>query len=193
MITAREVTYGVYGAWRLAHLDPAGMQYLDTSARGFWRSFWAAAVISPAYALMVFMRLAERQAGGVTLRVLLIEIIAYAIGWTAFPLAAWYLLSALDKADRYFGYIVAYNWSYVIQICVYVPLALLDGVGALPDVVIGVLGMTAMAAILYYQYFIARTALQVDVPIAIGLVFMDVMLAILLQGIVETMEMRGAG
>lgn len=193
MITAREIVYGIYGAWRLAHLDPAGMQYLDTSLRGFWRSFWAAAVIAPAYALMVLMRIAERQTDGVTLRILLIEIIAYAIGWTAFPLAAWYLLSALEKADRYVGYIVAYNWSNVLQICVYVPLTLIESTGALPTVVIGLLGLASVAAILYYQYFIARTALQVDVAVAIGLVFMDVMIGILLQGVVDAMEMSGAG
>jgi hypothetical protein len=193
MITAREIIYGVYGAWRLAHLDPAGMQYFDRSLHGFWRSFWAAAVIAPAYALMVFMRIAERQTDGFTLRVLLIEIIAYAIGWTAFPLAAWYLLSALEKADRYFGYIVAYNWSNVLQVCVYVPLTLLEATDMLPTVVISLLGLAAVGAILYYQFFIARTALQVDVPVAIGLVFMDVMIAILLQGIVDAMEMSGAG
>jgi hypothetical protein len=191
MITAREITYGVYGAWRLAHLDPSGMQHLDTSPAGFWRSFWAAAVIAPAYALIVFLRIAERQASGVTPRILLIEIIAYAIGWTAFPLASWYLLSALGKAERYFGYIVAYNWSNTLQICVYVPLTLLERTGALPPVLIGILGMAAVAAILYYQFFIARTALQVDAPIAAGLVFMDVMIAILLQGVVDTLETRG--
>ena len=43
MITAREVSYGLFGAWRLAHLDRRGMEYFDTSIDGFWRSFWAAA------------------------------------------------------------------------------------------------------------------------------------------------------
>jgi hypothetical protein len=189
-ITAREISDSLFGAWRLAHLDPRGMQYFDTSINGFWRSFWAAAVMVPPYALIVILRLMERQATSSSLRIALIEIIAYVIGWTAFPLAAWYLLSALGKQDRYLGYIVAYNWANVLQICVYLPVTALDASGGLPDQIMVVLAMAATAAVIFYQYYIARTALEVDMPIAAGLVFMDLMLGILLHGVVATMEMR---
>jgi hypothetical protein len=189
-ITLREISLGLFGAWRLAHLDPRGMDYFDRSVEGFWRSFWAAAVMAPAYALIVALRLIERPTTSGPLRIALIEIIGYVIGWTAFPLAAWYLLQALGKQDRYFGYIVAYNWANVLQICIYLPVTALNAAGGMPDAVMSVLALAATAAVVFYQYFIARTALQVDMPIAAGIVFMDLMLGILLHGLIVALEMR---
>jgi hypothetical protein len=189
-ITLKEVSLGLFGAWRLAHLDPRGMEYFDRSIDGFWRSFWAAAVMAPAYILIVALRLIERPTTSGSLRIALVEIIGYAIGWTAFPLAAWYMLRALDKQDRYFGYIVAYNWANVLQICVYLPVTALSAAGGLPDAVMSVLALGATAAVVFYQYFIARTALQVDMPIAAGIVFIDLMIGILLHGLIIALETR---
>lgn len=189
-ITVREISLGLFGAWRLAHLDPRGMDYFDRTLDGFWRSFWAAAVMAPAYALIVGLRLIERPTTSGSLRIAAIEIIGYAIGWTAFPLAAWYLLQALGKQDRYLGYIVAYNWANVLQICIYLPITALNASGGMPEAVMSILALAATVAVLYYQYFIARTALQVDMPIAAGIVFMDLLLGIVLHGMVVALETR---
>ena len=48
-----EIAYAFYGAWRLAHLDASGLKYFDTSLDGFWKSFFAAVLVAPAYALIV--------------------------------------------------------------------------------------------------------------------------------------------
>jgi hypothetical protein len=189
-ITVREISLGLFGAWRLAHLDPRGMDYFDRTIDGFWRSFWAAAVMAPAYALIVGLRLIERPTTSGSLRIAAIEIIGYAIGWTAFPLAAWYLLQALGKQDRYLGYIVAYNWANVLQICIYLPITALNASGGMPEAVMSILALAATVAVLYYQYFIARTALQVDMPVAAGIVFMDLLLGIVLHGMVVALETR---
>jgi hypothetical protein len=189
-ISLREISLGLFGAWRLAHLDARGMEYFDRSIEGFWRSFWAAAVTAPAYALIVALRLIERSTESDPLRVVLVETIGYAILWTAFPLASWYLLQALDKQDRYFGYIVAYNWASVLQVCVYLPVAALAASGGMPEAAMSLIALAATAVVVFYQYFIARTALQVDMPIAAGIVFLDLMLGILVQGVIITLEMR---
>ena len=42
--TTREIVFGLYGAWRLAHLDRGGLGYFDASVEGFWKSFFAAAM-----------------------------------------------------------------------------------------------------------------------------------------------------
>ena len=189
MITSREVSYGVFGAWRLAHLDPRGMQYFDTSIEGFWRSFWAAALMAPLYALLVILQLVQREADWDPLRVVLVETIGYAIAWTAFPLAAWYLLAALGKQHRFIPYIVAYNWSNLIQMAVMLPVAALDAADGLPSPLTGIVFMAALAAVLFYQYFIARTALEVDISIAAGLVFVDLMIGVLRQAVVTSLEL----
>jgi hypothetical protein len=53
-----------------------------------------------------------------------------------------------------------------------------------------VLALGTTAAVVFYQYFIARTALQVDMPIAAGIVFIDLMIGILLHGLIIALETR---
>ena len=189
MITAREVSYGLFGAWRLAHLDPRGMQYFDTTIEGFWRSFWAAAIAAPAFALMVALKLSVRTFEVDLLRFVMVEAIGYVILWTAFPLAAWYLLLALGRANRYPGYIVAYNWATVLQFVVTLPIAALIAANGLPTPITAFLRLAILAALLYYQYFVARTALEVDMPIAAGLVLTDLVLSVLRDSVVLVLEL----
>ena len=47
MISPREITLGLYGAFRLALLDVRGMAYFNCTEAGFWRSFTAAAIAAP--------------------------------------------------------------------------------------------------------------------------------------------------
>jgi hypothetical protein len=188
MITAREVSYGVFGAWRLAHLDRRGMEYFDASIAGFWRSFWAAALMAPPYALILAVKFARQEVDLDPLRFILVEAIGYAILWTAFPVAAWYLVAALGRTNRYLGYIVAYNWANVVQIGVTLPIFALVAASGLPAAVARMLWLAVVAAVLFYQYFIAKAALEVDMPVAAGLVFMDYILSILRETVVIALE-----
>jgi hypothetical protein len=190
VITAREVSYGVFGAWRLAHLDPRGMQYFDQSIEGFWRSFWAAALMAPPYALLVMLKLGQRQHDWDPVRVVLIEAIGYAIAWAAFPLVVWYLLAALGKQQRFIPYIVAYNWSSVIPMAVMLPVTALSAAGGLPEPLAGIVFFSTLAAVLFYRYFVARVALETDVLTAAGLVLLDLMLDLVRHGVVNALEMR---
>ena len=54
----QEIVASLYGAWRLMRLDPTGMTYFNLSADGFWRSFFAAVIVAPAYVLFVVVGLA---------------------------------------------------------------------------------------------------------------------------------------
>ncbi|MGQ0665190.1 MAG: hypothetical protein ACT4P2_16730 [Pseudomonadota bacterium] len=171
MITLREVGFGVFGAWRLARLEPTGMRYFDTSIDGFWRSFFAALVVAPGYLVVMLLRHAAQPVAAHPVRVALLEAIGYAIGWTLYPLVAFYLCRAFDVGGRYLGYIVAYNWANVIQAAIYVPAVIVGGL-----LVSGpglLLGLAVMVAILYYQYFIARAALGVGAAVALVFVAVD--------------------
>src|SRR5690606_8518675 len=85
MISSAEIAVSMRGAVRLALRDPAGLAFFDTSIAGFWRSFMAAVLALPAYALLLAAR---DESAGPPLDdpgVLLVEGIAYVIGWFAFP------------------------------------------------------------------------------------------------------------
>lgn len=189
MITAREASYGLFGAWRLAHLDPRGMDYFDKTVEGFWRSFWAAGLSAPLVILILVLRYAYAGGDLDLLRFVLVESIGYAIMWTAYPLAAWYLLQLLGRSNRYIGYIVAYNWANVIQIAASIPIAALIATESLPSPLLSVIWLVILAALLFYQYFVARVALEVDVAVAAGLVFADFMLSMLREAVVQALEL----
>lgn len=188
MITTEELSRGLFGAWRLAHLDPRGLQFFDDSLEGFWRSFWAAAVAAPGYALLVALKLLESPVDEPLARTVLIEGIAYVVGWTAYPLAAFYLVQAIDRLPRYRGYVVAYNWANVLQVAVYLPVLALSASEALPRELSGYIAVAATLVVLYYQWFIARIALEIGGLPAAALVILDLSLALLVNAIADTLH-----
>lgn len=182
---------GIAGAWRLARLDANGFRYFDLSESGFWKSFQAAAIAAPLFVLLILLRGEEHPLSDDPLRAILIEAIGYAIGWTAYPLAAWYLATALGKGGRYIAYIVAYNWATALQIAAFVPLAALSGSGLLPGTAVVLLALLLTSAVIYYQLFIVRTALGIDVLPALGFVAIDLMLGLAIDAVETSLHAAG--
>lgn len=159
MISAIEAARGVYGAWRLAHGDRGGLAYFDSSMDGYWRSFGAAIVALPAYAVLVGLAMV-REPGEINIPgVMLIEAIAYTMDWFAFPLAAVYLARTMGKEHTYARLIVALNWARVVEAAVMVPAALvatLAGQGPLAFIPIVI-----FVGIMVYHWWVTRVALDV--------------------------------
>lgn len=178
------LTRSVYGAWRLARMDPAGMSLFELSIPGFWRSFYAAAVVVPFYLALVLLRFDQEHDLGAVFELLpfvAVKLIAYAVAWAAFPLVMLALVRLLSLDAFYIPYIIAYNWAAVIQIAVFLPAALIEASGLLPEALGAIVMMVATAAILFYQWFVARVALQTTVLTAAGLVVLDLLLGILID------------
>ncbi len=180
------VTRSVYGAWRLARLDPGGMTFFELSVPGFWRSFFAAVVVAPAYAVLVALRFGHETEFSPELDLelgpfLVAKLVAYAVTWAAFPLAMMVIARLLSLSAFYIPFIIAYNWSAVIQIAVFLPVSLIGASALLPDTLAGILMMTATLAIFFYQWFIARVALQTTGLVAAVLVVFDRVLGILID------------
>ena len=187
MPSTHEVAYAIFGAYRLAVLDRTGMAYFDQSAGGALRSFHAALIVLPAYILLVLIRQADVLAEVSPLRFLVVEAIAYVISWTAFAVLMMDLSRLLDRADRYFGFLCVYNWSAVIQVSVYLPVLVIAELGLLPGEVAELAVFLITAAILVYQWFIIRVALNLPPISAAGLVFIDMILSIVIFGTADNM------
>ena len=187
MLTLRETSYALFGAWRLAHFDRQGTAYFDRSRTGALRSFWAAALLLPAYAVLVLLRLAEHPTSLGWPAIILIYGIAYAIGWTAFPVAMAWIVRLLDREEEYFGYIAMYNWSAVLQALIWLPVAALTAGRMLPQPLLDGLGLAADLAILAYLWFIARAGLRMGAFSAIGVVAVDLVLSEIVLAITDRM------
>jgi hypothetical protein len=190
MIDLRDAAIRLTGAWRLAKLDPGGFRYFDPTPEGFWQSFQAAIIAAPIYALLILLRMDEHPLSDDLFRAVMIEGIGYVISWTAFPLAAWYVTRALNVSQRYLTYMVAYNWAVVLQVLAYLPVAILAALDIVPSGIVTMMALGVTAAVLYYQFFIARTSLQIEVLPALGLVVLDFTLGILLDTIETAMQLQ---
>jgi hypothetical protein len=184
MISVREVTSGLYGAWRLALRDKAAMAWFDRSLEGTIRSFWAAAICYPGFVVLLLLHLdAASRAEPVIYRVLLVETIGYVVGWTAYPLLALPFCRWLVTEDRALGFVIAYNWSQVLQTALLLVVGAAVSLTGMPDDAAAYLGLAASIAILVYEGVIAWIALDAGVPPAIALVLLDLVLGAFLSQI----------
>jgi hypothetical protein len=164
MLTARDLSHGLFGAWRLARLDRGAMAYFDATIDGFWKSFWAAAIVAPAFVVMTAFSLSQanlpERFGFV--EIALVEASRYVIAWVAFPLLMTTVADLLQRGERYVGFIVAYNWAQVVEMAVVLPVFLFVVASGLPASEPNAYYTVLFFAITLYYWFIARTALQIS-------------------------------
>ncbi|HIJ43401.1 MAG: hypothetical protein QF511_12760 [Rhodospirillales bacterium] len=187
MLTAREAATSLYGAYRLARFDAGGMTFFNITLEGFWRSFYAAVIIAPLFAVLLFMRFAAGEVAVHPMRFAFVEVIAYVISWVAFPLIMVTMAKMLDREKHYLGYITAYNWASVLQNGVYLPLAIMMMAGILPEQAANFFGLVVFALILAYAWFVTRVALDVSAIVAAGVVILDLLLSVFISASAEEM------
>ena len=178
----------LFGALRLARFDADGMQFFDQTATGFWRSFFAAVVVSPLYLGLVLVRY---EIVGYTetpmARYLAVEVMAYIIAWVAFPVIMDKVAQIIDRDRYYIRFIIAYNWSSVLQNAVYLPIILFGTIGVMTADSANGIAFIALIWVLVYSWFVTRIALDVPAPLAAGLVLMDLALSVLINSLADSM------
>lgn len=172
----REVSHGMYGAWRLARFDPAAMVWFARGIDGVGRSFWAAAIAYPGFVLFVSLLVTPAEwasYGG--FRILLVESIGYVVSWTAFPLIMLPFCRWLERDEECLAFITAYNWSQVLQTVL--ALSGLIAFRFLTPAAGVAIYMLLLLARLAYEWFIARTALEAGSVAATTVVLIDLVLS----------------
>jgi len=188
MISLREIVIPLFGAYRLALMDAKGAAYIGNDDAAFWRSFIAAGLVLPFYGVILAAKYASHDELSSSLRFISVELIAYVIAWVAFPLLMVTVARMLDREDKYFGFICAYNWASVLQNIVYLPVIFLIFMGVDS---IATLGLFILMGLLVYTWFIAKTVLEIDGIAAAGLVVMDLLISLLVTSYADTLILRG--
>jgi hypothetical protein len=183
VLSLRETAYALFGAWRLAHFDVQGTAYFDRSPEGALRSFWAAAILLPAYSIFILLYLTSHTVAVGWPALILTYAITYVVMWTAYPVAMIWIARALDREEDYFGYLAIYNWSQVPVTFVVLSILALKAGHLLFAPLLGLLSLAAHLAVLVYLWFIARTALRIGPFAALGIVVLDLILSNLIQTI----------
>jgi hypothetical protein len=171
----REVSSGLYGAWRLARLDTRAMAWFDRGPDGTARSFWAAIICFPGFIALLALRVSPADwAGSGVGHILLVESLGYIVGWTAYPLAALAFCRMLGIAG--FDFITAYNWSQIIETGLFIVVAAIAALHVMSDDAASLLSALALFLVLLYEWFIARVATRAGAGVAAALVLIDLVL-----------------
>jgi len=187
-----EVQLAVGGALRLAVGDRGGLGSFDTTIEGFWRSFRAAVIAYPLYLVLVALRITEAQWAEAGLaRILVVETIAYVIAWTAFALLMLQLSRMFDRERHYLAFMVVYNWSQIPQTLLIMFVALNRVSGVFPPAVAQFADLVASAALLVYEWYIARVALGANGLQAALVVILDVLLGSVIFRVAVTLYGTG--
>ncbi len=182
MISRAEVLLSLYGAWRIFIRDPRGIEWLDDSIEGYWKSFFCAVVVLPGYGLWFVFTVYDPNMAAGPFRIMIVEGIGYVIGWVAWPLLMAYIAAALDRDQYYVRYIVAYNWSAGISIVVYLIVLVLRLLGFVPDGIMAFFSFIALVVVLSYHWYVLRIGLEVSPGAAAGLVAGDFVLGQIISG-----------
>ena len=169
-----EIVRSLSGAWRLLLLDPSDMRRFDVSIGGFWRSFFAAVLVAPLYILRGWIDPGTgTEAATASVGPALETVVTYILVWGAFPVAMIFIARLLDLRHAYVGFIVALNWARVLQAIL---LVAVSGAAALAGAPSDFLTLTAIAAVLAYQWVVTRAALATSGAVAAALVIIDALL-----------------
>ena len=176
MPIGQEILNSAFGAYRLALLDASALRWFTISIQGFWRSFLAALVVAAPFALIIALQFEPESM--TPERYWLTRTITYFLGWAVFPIVMIPVCWALSLGSHYIPYIIAYNWTAVVQVGVILPVVIVDASGILPVALSTFLGLLVTGALLFYQWFIARTALQASPALALLVVVVDLLLGL---------------
>ncbi len=180
MVSLKEITWSLYGAYRLARKDSDALQFFNISASGFYTSFAAIILALPFFVVenAIDYRLIETETSIIPF--LIILCIALAVNWLAFLAVMAVFAKYLDFSDRFSIFVIVYNWAQLAIIIVWMPLSVLS-TGLAGGDLNSVISLLFLGASYVYLWYIIRVTLQVSGPAALGFAFLEFIIAILTQ------------
>ncbi|MFK4823707.1 hypothetical protein ACI0FM_02735 [Paenochrobactrum sp. BZR 588] len=178
-----------YGVWRMMTGKSDGLAYLDISADGFWRSFYAILVSLPPL-LAGWVAYAAELTGGREETAMRFSIVIKAaiVDITAWILPIFLLglvVSKIGIAKRFAPYVIASNWGTALLAWAFAPISLLQLVMQQRSQTISILSLVFMIAIIVMSYRLTRTALQKPtsfaLPFYIAMFMVSFAITIMLQ------------
>ena len=177
---------GLRAALLLARGRADGVRLLDVGPAGApalaGYSFFAALICLPAFAGMRGLDWLGTGAPPGAWHNAVIDLLGFIVGWAGFALASHRLAKALHRAPRWPRFITVWNWCNVLQ---YVAMlaALVPVLLGLPDWVDETVWLVAMGWALWLEWFATRAALEIPGLPAAGLVALDLVIGLVVEGI----------
>lgn len=178
----QEIWSSIYGAFRLAFFDEAGLQHFNISVEGFWRSFFAAVLVAPGYILLASQGLII-DGHGLSVWTVVIHGLIYIVSWIIFPLTAFFVIDLLKLGHRFTALIVVVNWAAVVEVSAMIiglALAML-----LPPDAANLMIVAIVIGLIIYQWFVIKTALKSSGAIALAFVLFGLLVSAMLERVAD--------
>jgi hypothetical protein len=180
-VSSGDIIRGVWGAWRLARRDTSGMAMFDISPDGAAKSFVAGALAFPAYLIMEAIQLGDSWALLFQIEPLVISVLGFVAIWLLMPAALTWILPWLNRGQRLPETIVALNWAALLMAFAQLALVVLAAIGLFSGLLAVIAAVVVAVACYLYEGFVLRTAVEIDVAFAAGLVVFDAVAGYLLD------------
>jgi hypothetical protein len=178
------------GAWQVMLGRAEGLNRLDFSLEGFWRSFAAVILLVPFVVLMLFTDQPFQGGAGVEARpvtgarVTLLGV-ALLVDWFAFPLVFAVLARPFGLSSRYVPFIVTRNWAAVVINAIMGVVQALVIVGVIPAAAVPFVALAAVVLSLRLFYMVVRISLAVSMGMALPIVLLDYLLSLTIWTVFE--------
>ena len=190
MVSRAEINSSIYGAWRVAFIDPAALRYFNVTIEGFWHSFVAIPItlvlVLPQF---VFDHAAALREGAETVSVELfttVKVATFLAVWMVFPVAMIWISRLLRLTDRYVQFIIVWNWGNVVGSAFMLPAAALHGFAFPTEGMAGTILLMFVLALLYYGVQVARAGLACGLGTAVGILIFEFVLHMLIDALART-------
>jgi len=173
------------GAGKLAMFKAEGLDDLDISSEGFWKSFWVILIALPLFMYWMTIKNRISEINGYTV-ITTAYMLFYIMILPLFALVMAYFTRFLKVEKHYATMIIAYNWQYVIGMAISTALMLLFAIGLLGNNTVFLLQFMAGIYIHIYTWFLLKITLQISGLLAFGIFIFQVLIHELLQAILIT-------
>ena len=179
-----EIKSSIYGAWRIALLDPGALRHFNVSIEGFWQSFIAIpiafAITRPKYLLGGDADQGDEIERLSTDGDFIVTLIFGLIGWIVFVVVMVWITKLLNLTATYVQYIIVWNWGSVVSTAFMLPVSILAHLRDPADGMTYVLTIVFSFVLLYYSFRVARVGLGCAAAVAIGITAFELVLNLLI-------------
>lgn len=180
MVNGKEITWSLYGTYKIARLDPDALQYFNISASGFYRSFAAIFLAIPFFLFENSIDYKKIETATSFVPFLIILGIALAASWLTYLFVAGLVTRLMGNLQKFTVFVIVYNWSQLALIVVWLPISIIS-TGFLGAELSSVISLIFIAATYVYLWRILKITLEISGSLAAGFAFLEFMIAILTQ------------
>ena len=176
-----EIASSFTGAWRLFRMDTDAMRLFNTSMDGFWRSFFAAVLALPSFAVAMTAQFGKMDQAPDPVVAIVLCALAYTASWIVFPVVAAIVVRPMGYGHHYVPYIVARNWAGALVAQVYLATEILILLGIFSGYLGEFVQIILFVITLWYGFMIARIALSATFSLATAMIVLSTALDVLIS------------